>query len=105
MTTEIKIHIKRAGAAFILLIMTLFIYPMIYSQEQERNIPFGHPIPFIFMDSSYDLFEVAHHGEPYRFCCIFDWRQHPTRVSGKNFFLSFFIIFIFLEIALLLIDS
>lgn len=97
-------HITIAGLTLLMLFATLSIPALVNSTIQERNIPFGYPVPFIFMNSSYDLYE--HYKQPYsfNFWVAFFEKEHPTNISIKNFSLSFLMIFVYIELFLSLIN-
>lgn len=96
-------HILIAGLTLLILFATLSIPATISSTSQERNIPFGYPVPFIFINSSYDLYES--YKQPYssNFWVAFFQKEHPIDISTKNFLLSFLMAFVYIELFLSLI--
>lgn len=100
---KITKHIIIAGFALLILLATLSIPATVSSTNQERNISFGHPVPFVFMNSSYDLYEQYKQPYSFNFWVAFFEKEHPIDISLKNFLLSFVMIFIYIELFLLLI--
>lgn len=96
-------HIIIAGFALLILFATLSIPATISSTNQERNIPFGYPVPFVFMNSSYDLYEQYKQPYSFNFWVAFFQKEHPINTSLKNFLLSFVMIFVYIELFLSLI--
>lgn len=90
-------HIIIAGIALFILIASLSIPAIVSSTIQERNIPFGYPIPFLFINSSYDLYEEYQQPYSFNFGVAFLEKEHPMNFSGRNFLISFVIVFAFVE--------
>lgn len=97
---KINKHIIIAGFALLILFATLSIPAIISSSSQERKIPFGYPVPFVFMNSSYDFYEQYKQSYSSNFWVAFFQKEHPIDLSTKNFLLSFLIIFVYIEIFL-----
>lgn len=78
----------------ILLVGTLFVPTTVYTSSQERSIELGYPSRFVVQNSSYDFIET--YQTPYTYSLKSPW-EHTTRIIWGKFFLSFIIIFSFLE--------
>lgn len=92
-------HIIIAGISLLILIASLSVPAIVSSTIQERNIPFGYPVPFLFVNSSYDLYEEYKQPYSFNFWIAFLEKEHPMDFSGRNFLISFAMVFVFIEVA------
>ncbi len=95
-----KRHIFRALVLSLCMVIgTLFIPQTVYTVEEENNITFGYPYPFVILDSSYDIVETNNTPATYS---ILSFREHPHRSVFDNFLASWALMFVLVEILPLL---
>ena len=97
---QIKQSLHIFAITLIAMTLTLFTPTVVHTVEQERDIRFGFPVEFVSMNySGFGIVEMSGDSSEYS---LINPRQHPMYVIWGNFWVSFVIWFIFINLLFIL---